>query len=61
MMQDRDRFFKDVVKRVTEFLLEYVDENGELGDEFVVAKNIFSQRNIAKLTSTSRQTVNNAL
>ena len=56
-----DLLYKDAETRIKEFLLEYVQEHGELKDDEVVAKNIFSQKDIAKLTSTSRQTVNNVV
>ncbi|MFT7032024.1 MAG: CRP/FNR family cyclic AMP-dependent transcriptional regulator [Cyclobacteriaceae bacterium] len=54
----RAALVKDAETRIQEFLLEYVQEYGELKDEEVVTKYVFSQKDMAKLTSTSRQTVN---
>ncbi len=55
-----DILYKDAESRIWDFIVDFVDENSE--EEGVrKAKNIFSHKEIAKLTSTSRQTVNNVI
>ncbi|MFY0600717.1 MAG: Crp/Fnr family transcriptional regulator [Cyclobacteriaceae bacterium] len=55
-----DILYKDAEARITDFLIDFVKENAESEDDLKV-KNIFSHSEIAKLTSTSRQTVNNVI
>lgn len=56
-----DIIYKDADSRIKDFLFDFVKENGEPTDAWHTAKNIFSHSDIAKLTSTSRQTVNNVI
>jgi CRP/FNR family cyclic AMP-dependent transcriptional regulator len=56
-----DILYTDAETRVKAFIRDYVTENGKESDLWVKADNIFSHSEIAKLTSTSRQTVNNLL
>lgn len=56
-----DIIYKDADSRIKDFLVDFVNENGELNGNETIAKNIFSHKEIAKLTSTSRQTVNNVI
>lgn len=55
-----DVLYKDADTRIRDFLHDFVKENAE-EENRLIAKNIFSHSEIAKLTSTSRQTVNNAI
>lgn len=55
-----DILYKDAETRIKDFLFDFVKENSQSKDD-LVAKNIFSHSEIAKLTSTSRQTVNNVI
>jgi len=52
---------KDAETRIKDFIIDFVNENGDVKDFKTTAKNIFSHNDIAKLTSTSRQTVNNTI
>ena len=56
-----DVLYKDTRTRIVEFLQDYVKENGKEQEDRHIAPNIFSHKDIAKLTSTTRQTVNNTL
>lgn len=56
-----DILYKDAQTRIKDFLFDFVKENGTSVDGSIIAKNIFSHSEIAKLTSTSRQTVNNVI
>lgn len=56
-----DIIYKDADSRIKDFLVDFVNENGEVEGNVKSAKNIFSHKEIAKLTSTSRQTVNNVI
>lgn len=56
-----DILYKDAETRIKDFLFDFVKENGTSVDGSIIAKNIFSHSEIAKLTSTSRQTVNNVI
>lgn len=56
-----DLLYKDAKTRILDFLKDHVTENGEREGDMLVAKNPFSHTDIAKLTSTSRQTVNNVI
>lgn len=56
-----DLLYKDAKTRILDFLKDHVKEYGEeIGGEYVT-KTVFSHSDIAKLTSTSRQTVNNVI
>lgn len=57
-----DLLYKDAKTRILDFLKDHVKENGQ-GEEngLLTAKNPYSHTDIAKLTSTSRQTVNNVI
>ena len=57
-----DLLYKDSHVRIKEFIADYVTEFGE-PDEIgnLVAKNLLTHKDIAGLTSTSRQTVSNTL
>lgn len=57
-----DLLYKDAKTRILDFIKDHVSENGQKGDDGLLeAKNPFSHTDIAKLTSTSRQTVNNVI
>ncbi len=56
-----DIIYKDAETRIRDFILDFIQENGVTENEKTVARNIFSHSDIAKLTSTSRQTVNNTI
>ena len=56
-----DILYKDAPSRIHDFLFDYVKENAEEEDSRTFARNIFSHNEIAKLTLTSRQTVNNVI
>ncbi|MEM7299261.1 MAG: Crp/Fnr family transcriptional regulator [Bacteroidota bacterium] len=56
-----DILYKDADTRIRDFIIDYVKEHGEATDQWIKVNNIFSHSDIAKLTSTSRQTVNNLL
>lgn len=57
----QDLLYKDSKTRITEFIKAYIEEFGEIENDRVVAKNLLSHKDIANLTNTSRQTVNNVL
>jgi len=57
-----DLLYKDSATRIKEFISDYLDEFGETDvDGKRVAKNLLSHKDIANLTNTSRQTVNNVM
>ena len=56
-----DLLYKDAKTRILDFLKEQVRENGRKEDGEYVTKSLLSHSDIAKLTSTSRQTVNNVI
>nr|WP_238566789.1 Crp/Fnr family transcriptional regulator [Nonlabens ulvanivorans] len=57
-----DLLFKDSPTRIKEFILDYLDEFGEIDKSGKSkAKNLLSHKDIANLTNTSRQTVSNVL
>ena len=57
-----DLLYKDSATRIKEFIIDYVHEIGEASeDEKLVAKNLLTHKEIANLTNTSRQTVNNVM
>lgn len=57
----QDLLYKQSDKRILEFVVSYLEEFGEKRDGRIVAKNLLSHKDIAHLTNTSRQTVNNIL
>ena len=57
----QDLLYKDAKTRILDFLKDHVMESGSLEDGEYVARNPYSHTDIAKLTSTSRQTVNNVI
>ncbi|PWL38701.1 Crp/Fnr family transcriptional regulator [Flagellimonas aquimarina] len=56
-----DLLYKDSKTRITDFIHSYVKEFGEDKTDRIEAKNLLSHKDIANLTNTSRQTVNNVL
>lgn len=52
---------KDAKTRIEEFIMDYIMDFGREEGEFIRAKNLLSDSDIGKLTSTSRQTVNKTL
>ena len=58
----QDLIYKDSASRIKEFVTEYVRDFGEEEKRQVLwQKNLLSHQDIANLTNTSRQTVNNVL
>lgn len=57
----QDLLYKDSKTRISDFIKAYVEEFGEEKTDKIVAKNLLSHKDIANLTNTSRQTVNNVL
>ena len=53
--------FKDAKKRIHDFLVEFVMEYGAKTDNGYEVKNFLTNDEVAKLTATSRQTVNSVL
>lgn len=53
--------YKDAKTRIKDFILDYIIDFGVRHEGYVVAKNLLSNKEIGKLTSTSRQTVNKVL
>lgn len=53
--------YKDANTRIEDFIKDYVSEMGEEKEDCIIAKNLLSNADIGKLTSTSRQTVNKTL
>lgn len=56
-----DLLYKDSKTRIKEYLFEYLKEFGEEEKGFLKAENLISHSDIAHLTNTSRQTVNNVM
>ena len=56
-----DILYKDAATRIGDFIYDFVLENGHRSQNSIYAQNIFSHKDIARLTSTSRQTVNNVI
>jgi len=57
-----DLLYKDSATRIKEFINDYIEEFGEKDEQGKqVAKKMLSHKEIANLTNTSRQTVNNVL
>ena len=52
---------KDAKTRVKDFILDYLHDYGIKSEGHLVAKNLFSNKDVGKLTCTSRQTVNKTL
>lgn len=57
----QDLLYKDSATRITEFIIDYIDEYGMKKDSRITANNLLSHKDIASLTNTSRQTVSNVL
>ena len=57
----QDLLYKDSKTRISEFIKAFIEEFGEIENDRIVAKNLLSHKDIANLTNTSRQTVNNVL
>lgn len=53
--------FKDVRRRILEFIIDFAMEFGEYQGQAYVVKNFLTHDDIAKLTATSRQTVTSVL
>ena len=56
-----DLLYKNSETRIKEFILNYLSEFGKQKDGLFIAKNLLSHKDIAQLTSTSRQTVSNVM
>lgn len=59
--QIKDLIYKDSETRIREYIYSYVEEFGEDVGGVKRAKNLLTHSDIAHLTNTSRQTVNNIL
>ncbi len=57
----RDLLYKDSAARITEFIMDYINEFGENENDRIIAKNLLSHKDISHLTNTSRQTVSNVM
>ncbi|WP_199729931.1 Crp/Fnr family transcriptional regulator [Aquimarina sp. AD10] len=57
----RDLLYKDSTARITDFIVDYINEFGEIEKGKITAKNLLSHKDIANLTNTSRQTVSNVM
>jgi len=57
----QDLLYKDSNQRIKEFVIDYAKEFGEATDDIYTVNNLLSQKDIANLTNTSRQTVSNVL
>ncbi len=57
----QDLLYKDSKTRIEEFVKSYIQEFGIHNLDRIEAKNLLSHKDIANLTNTSRQTVNNVL
>lgn len=53
--------YNDAKSRIEDFIKEYIKDFGHDDGDFIVAKNLLSNKEIGKLTSTSRQSVNKTL
>lgn len=56
-----DLLYKNSETRIKEYILNYVHKYGQPKEGVMIAKNLLSHKDIAQLTSTSRQTVSNTL
>jgi len=54
-------FFKNSRSRITEFIMEFMKDFGQKTSEGYEVKNFLTHEDIAKLSATSRQTVNSTL
>lgn len=57
----QDLLYKESKVRISEFIYSYIKEFGTEKEGFLIAKKLLSHKDIANLTNTSRQTVNNIL
>lgn len=57
----QDLLYKDSKTRIEEFITSYIQEFGTDKLDSIEAKSLLSHKDIANLTNTSRQTVNNVL
>ncbi|MEO9512201.1 MAG: Crp/Fnr family transcriptional regulator [Flavobacteriaceae bacterium] len=57
----QDLLYKDSKTRIEEFVRSFIQEFGVDKENQIKAKNLLSHKDIANLTNTSRQTVNNVL
>ena len=57
----QDLLYKDSKTRISDFIKMYIAAFGEHKADRIEAKNLLSHKDIANLTNTSRQTVNNVL
>ncbi len=53
--------YKDAKTRIHEFVFDYLNEHGIESGEFMVANFLLSNKDIGRLTSTSRQTVSKTI
>lgn len=53
--------YKDSITRIKEFIVDYINDHGDTHKDKIVAKHLLTHKDIANLTSTSRQTVSNTL
>ncbi|WP_411030305.1 Crp/Fnr family transcriptional regulator [Spongiimicrobium sp. 3-5] len=53
--------YRDSASRIEDFVMDYVQEFGEMANGEIRARNLLSHKDIAHLTNTSRQTVSNTL
>ena len=56
-----DLLYKDSRTRIKEYVLNYISQFGKEKEGVMTAKNLLSHQDIAHLTNTSRQTVNNVM
>ncbi len=56
-----DLLYKNSETRIKEYILNYINQFGQKKDDLIKAKNLLSHKDIAQLTSTSRQTVSNVM
>lgn len=54
-----DLIYKDSEARIRDFIIEFIKEYGKVVGDQIEMKNILNHTDIAHLTNTSRQTVNN--
>ncbi|MGX1931022.1 Crp/Fnr family transcriptional regulator [Flagellimonas sp. 2504JD4-2] len=53
--------YKDAQTRIKDFIKDYIEDLGDEKGGSMIAKNLLSNKDIAKITGTSRQTVNKTL
>jgi len=56
-----DLIYKTSEQRIKDFIVKYVHEYGTTNNDKLTARNLLNQKDLANLTSTSRQTVNNVI